>query len=235
MRIGLLTMNSPESLPAVPVARLNIPEIAWSLKQTQLHFKSINKSLNVRRGKLTGEAVDNMIEGYRFVDTLLAEGADPLAMGNSALLLEINTLVLCGSDSANRHSFSRHIEKNREYFYDNQQGGVGSLMEWRDFHAHDNIWKKAAGLYIHITSQPQLFFEGNHRSAILIMSFLLAREGYPPFVLTADNAKELLDHSRQISELKKNSVRMLIQVPRLRSQLAETLKRSLDRRHLLAP
>ena len=230
MRFNLL---SP-SIAATPVARFNIPEILWSLKQTKSQFKQINKSLNSRRGKLTNEMIDNLIEGYRYVDCLLAQGIDPLAMGNSKLLLEINTLVLCGSDKSKRQTFSDHIEQNAEYFYDDSHGGVGELVEWNQFHARDNIWKKAAGLYIHIMSQPQLFIEGNHRSAILIVSYLLARNGHPPFVLTPNNAKELLDYSIQISELKKHSLRTLIQIPRIKEQLAATLKGTLEARHTLA-
>lgn len=217
----------------MPVTRFNLAEIVCSLKQTQLQFKKINKTLNVRRSQLADEVEANMVEGYRFVDQLLAQGTDLFAMGNSGLLLEINTLVLCGSNTKNRENYILHIEQNRKKFYDDPQGGVGSLMEWWDFHKNDNLWKRAAGLYIQIMSQPQLFIEGNHRSAILIVSFMLSREGYPPFVLTPDNAKELLDQSREISELKKHSFGAIIHEPMLRNRLAIILKNGLDQRHLL--
>jgi hypothetical protein len=232
MRFDLLKNNT--RLPvAMPAARFNIVEIAWSLNQTQCQFKKINRSLNVRRSQLTSEAVANMVDGYRFVDQLLARGTDLMARGNSGLLLEINTLVLCGSDQKKRSDFGFHIQQSKEYFYDDQHGGIGSLMEWNDFHLGDDIWKRAAGLYIHIMSRPQLFFEGNHRSAILIVSFLLGREGYPPFVLTPTNAKALFDQSRQLSDLRKNSLRAMIQLPKLRNQLASTLKDTLELRHSL--
>jgi len=234
MHFDLLSQSISKELPTTTcVARFNMAEIIWSLKQTQRQFKKINKSLNVLRSPFTNEAVANMVEGYRFIDRLLADGTDLLAMGNSPLVLEVNTLVLCGADSKKRASFVRHIEQNKEYFYSNEEGGIASLMEWKEFHASDNIWKKAAGLYIHVMSQPQLFIEGNHRSAILMVSFLLAREGYPPFVLTPNNAKELLDQSKQLSELKKHGLRTLILLPKLRNQLAKTLKSTLEQRHLI--
>lgn len=217
----------------MPIARFNIAEIACSLEQAQLQFKQINKSLNVRRGSLTSEEVANMVEGYRFVDQLLAQGTDLFARGNSSLLLEINTLVLCGADKKNRENYILHIEQNKRQFYDDQHGGIGSLMEWLAFHATDNLWRKAAGLYIQITSQPQLFIEGNHRSAILMMSFMLGRAGYPPFVLTSDNAKEILDQSTPISDFKKHGFSALIYTPRLRNQLAITLQKSVEQRHSL--
>jgi hypothetical protein len=233
MQFDLLSNSEPALPLAVAAARFNLAEISRSLNQLQYQFKQLNKSFNVRRSKLTSEVVANMVEGYRFIDQLLVQGTDIMALGNSSLLLEINAIVLCGCDQQKRENFSLHIKQNEEYFYDNQQGDIGSLMEWKEFHASDNIWKKAAGLYIHIMSQPQLFIEGNHRSAVLIVSFLLGREGLPPFVLTIDNAKALLDQSRQLSELRKHSLRKLILLPRLRSQLATTLKVSLERRHLL--
>lgn len=214
-------------------ARFNIAEIVCSLKQTQSQFKEINKSLDVPRGPLLNESVANMVEGYRFVDQLLAEGIDLFAMGNSSLLLEINALVLCGADQNRRENYRLHIEQTRRQFYDDQQGGIGSLMEWLSFHARDNLWKKVAGLYIQITSQPQLFIEGNHRSAILMVSFMLGREGYPPFVMTPGNAKELLDQSKSISDLKKHGFGALVHTPRLLNQLAASLQRGLDRRYSL--
>ncbi len=218
---------------ATPVARFNMAEIIWTLRQTQRQFKKINKTLNVRHTPFTNEMVSNMIVGYRFVDRLLAQGIDLFAIGNSRLFFEINTLILCGTDAKKRENFSAHIAQNEKYFYDNEGGGIGALMEWNEFHAGDNIWKKAAGLYIHIMSQPQLFIEGNHRSAILLVSFLLAREGHPPFVLSPSNAKELLDQSKQLSELKKHGLRTLILLPRLRNHLARTLRNTLEVRHRL--
>lgn len=233
MRLEILTKHNPVDFVATPVARFNISEIMRSLEQTQNEFNTINSSLNVRRSPLTSEAVANMVEGYRFVDQLLGRGTDLMAKGNSSLLLEINTLVLCGSNPRKREDFIFHIEQNKEYFYDNQKGDIGSLMEWTELHAGDDIWKKAAGLYIHIMSRPQLFFEGNHRSAILIVSFLLGREGYPPFVLTPYNAKRLFDQSKRLSDLRKSSLRAMIHFPRLRSRLTSTLRETLEQRHLL--
>jgi hypothetical protein len=49
-------------------------------------------------------------------------------------------------------------------------------------------------------SEPQLLIEGNHRTGALVLSYILAREGRPPFVLTAENAKAYLDPSTLITE-----------------------------------
>lgn len=215
------------------VVRFNIAEIARSLEQTRVLFEGIDEPFDAAQCSMTGEALANMVEGYRFIDQLLAEGTNLFAMGNSGLLLEINALVLCGSDERYRESFRPHLEQTRRKFYDDAQGGVGALMEWREFHQHDNLWRRIAGLYIQITSQPQLFIEGNHRSAVLMVSYMLGREGYPPFVLTPENARELLEQSRSISDLKKYGLSALIQTPRICNHLAAILKEGLEQRHSL--
>ena len=215
------------------IARFNIAEIFRSLEQAQCLFDGVDSSISAGSDPTPGEAVANMVEGYRFVDRLLAEDVNLFAMGNSTLLLEINALVLCGPDGKDRENFSLHMEQTKRKFYDDEQGGIGSLMEWFGFHGNDNIWRRIAGLYIQITSWPQLFIEGNHRSAILMISYMLGREGYPPFVLTPGNAKALLDQSKSISDLKKGGFSTLIQTPWFCSQLAVILKGGLEQRHSL--
>jgi hypothetical protein len=217
----------------MPAARFDIAEIQRSLEQTRFMFEGASATSDDSCGPMTSEAIANMVEGYRFVDQLLARGENPLAMGNSKLLLEINTLVLCGSGSGDRASFSLHIEQTARKFYDDEQGGIGSLMEWFGLHKHDNIWRRIAGLYIQVTSRPQLFIEGNHRSAILIASYILGQEGYPPFVLTPANAKALLDQSPSVSDLNKHGFSALIQIPRLCGQLATIFREGLEQRHSL--
>lgn len=52
-----------------------------------------------------------------------------------------------------------------------------------------SVWRHAAGVYIRILSDPQLFIEGNHRTGASMTSCLLTREGRAPFVLTERNAR----------------------------------------------
>ena len=58
----------------------------------------INQSLKSRRDSLDPSIIANMVAGYRFVDNLLAQRVDLLAMSNLKLFLELNALVLCGHD-----------------------------------------------------------------------------------------------------------------------------------------
>ena len=172
------------------------------------------------------------MEGYGFVDEALVAGVGLLARGHSELILELNSLVLLGSSQAQRDAFDSHIEYSRQHFYEMTDGGIGSLMEWQDHHTGDSLWHRAAGLYIQILSQPQLFMEGNHRTAILLVSFLLVKEGYPPFVLSPGNARALLNHSKKIENLRKHSLGMLLHFSGYRNRLADTLRGNLDQRHL---
>ena len=89
-------------------------------------------------------------------------------------------------------------------------------------------------MYISILSEPQLFIEGNHRTGALVMSYILAREGRPPFVLTAENAKAYLDPSTLITETRKHSLVALFRIPKIKRYFAQFLKEQADRKYLIA-
>ena len=213
--------------------RLNLQEIRNSLEQTQRLFPEINRALTTPRDNLSQEITDHLMEAYTFIDHALANGQDLLAMGNSNQLLELNSLVLVGSNEQARRNSRSHFLHNQQHFY-GTDGGIGGLMEWQKHHSRDGLWKKAAGLYIQVLSHPQLFIEGNHRTGMLLMGFLLARGGHPPFVLTPANAKVFLDHSSKIENFRKHSLSMLFHFSALRNQLADILQKYVEPQHLIA-
>jgi len=215
--------------------RLNLPAIESSLRAVQADFARINQTLSMPRDVMTDEVRANMMAGYRLIDDAIAQGLDLFQLGNSKCLLELNTLVLCGADENKRRDFAQHIASTRQRFYDHAGGGIGALMEWLDRHKGDDVWTRAAGTYIHILSRPQLYIEGNHRAGALIMSYLLAREGRPPFVLSVPNAKAYFDPSTLVKETKKDSLGMLIRLPRLKERFAKLLKENAEERYLISP
>jgi hypothetical protein len=83
-------------------------------------------------------------------------------------------------------------------------------------------------------SEPELFIEGNHRTGALVMSYILARDGRPPFVLTAANAKAYLDPSTLITETRKHSFVAVFKLPKIKRYFAEFLKEQADRKYLMA-
>ncbi len=175
-----------------------------------------------------------MMAGYRLVDSLLAQRVDLFAMGNLKLFLEMNALVLFGSDADVRRGAALQLAAAEQRFYEQEGGGIRDVVEWYDLHRSNSAWRRAAGAYISILSEPQLFIEGNHRTGALVMSYVLARDGRPPFVLTADNAKAYLDPSTLITETRKHSVVALFRIPKITRYFAKFLKEQADRRYLIA-
>jgi hypothetical protein len=81
-------------------------------------------------------------------------------------------------------------------------------------------------------SEPELFIEGNHRTGALIMSYVLARAGQPPFVMTARNAKAFLDWSTYLTTRRKTGLFLRVQMPWLKHRFAAFLRENADRRFL---
>jgi hypothetical protein len=201
----------------------------------QADFPRINNLLQSRRDTLDSIIVTNMIAGYCFVDGLIARGVDLFSMGNLKLFLELNALVLCGHDRRARAEAAPHLAATEQRFYDQKDGGIRELVEWYTMHRASTPWRRAAGAYISILSEPQLFIEGNHRTGALVMSYILAREGRPPFVLTIENAKAYLDPSTLITMTRKHSLVTLLRMPKIKRYFGKFLKEQADSKYLIAP
>ena len=219
--------------PDMGASRLNLPEIESALKAVQTDFERINATLGAQRDPMSDEVRANMMAGYRCVDDALANGVDLFELGNSRRLLELNILVLCGVDEEKRKEFSRHIAFTKQRFYEQEGGGVGTLMERLQRHNGGDVWTRAASVYIHILSRPELCIEGNHRTGVLIMSYMLAREGKPPFVLSVGNAKAYFDPSTLAKGTKRQSLCMLMRLPKLKKRFADLLKDAADGSYLV--
>ena len=213
--------------------RLNLNAIEASLRAVQRAFPQINARLQTVREPLSDEVIDNLMAGYGFIDTATAAGLDLFAPGNLKYLLELNRLVLCGGDSRKLEDYADHIDATEAHFYGHNEGGIGRIIEWHAGHRHRSPWRRAAGVYVHVLSEPQLYIEGNHRCGALIMSYLLAREHKPPFVLTVDNAKAYFDPSTLITATRKTSFALLFKLPHLGRDFAQFLKAQADDRYLL--
>jgi hypothetical protein len=85
---------------------------------------------------------------------------------------------------------------------------------------------------VRILSQPQLYIEGNHRTGALIMSYILLRDGKPPFVLTVDNAKAYFDPSTLIKQTKKTATTMLMKLPGMKKRFAAFLHAQAHEKYL---
>ncbi|RKT46534.1 hypothetical protein [Thiocapsa rosea] len=222
-RTGAADRSHPRDPGSHPM-RLNLTAIDASLRAVQDDFDRINRTLSTPRDPMTDMVRRNMMAGYRMVDEALRSGLDPFERGHSKWLLELNTCVLCGEDVERRREFSVHIAATEQHFYEQQNAGIGGLMDWLAYHRAETVWFRAAGVYVYVLSRPQLYIEGNHRTGSLIMSYLLAREGKPPFVLSVANAKAYFDPSTLVKDARKHSLGMLITMPKLKKRLARLLK-----------
>jgi prophage maintenance system killer protein len=156
----------------------------------------------------TDDVIAHLLAGYRLINRFLEEKIDLFSMGHSNALLEINLTVLYGAiDSPEREQHRVQIKNTERHFYDAPQGGVQELMEFYQRLLVKDPIQQAAELYVQTLLQPQLFIEGNHRTGTLLMSYVLQRHGYPPFVLTPENAYAYFI-STDIARYRRNSLQI---------------------------
>lgn len=205
-------------------ARLDLRVIEGSLREVQRRFAALSTHFSEPRDPLIDPVRHNLLAGYALIDDYVARGVDLFALQNIGLMLEINATVLCGTDPRKRTEYAEHLAATERRFFGNEEGSVKDLLEWYAAHRDESTWKRAAGVYIRILSKPQLFIEGNHRSGSLIVSYLLMRDGLPPFVLTVDNAKGYFNPSTVIRNLPKRGVTVLFKIPRIKKRYARFLE-----------
>ena len=204
------------------------------MRDLQAHFPEINKLLRSRRDAIDDTLIANMLNGYELVDDLVAQQRDLFATGNSKLFLQMNAVVLCGGDETTNRQAAEHLAATEQRFYEQEGGGIRDIVEWYSLHRKESPWKRAAGVYVRMLSEPELFIEGNHRTGALVMSYILACENRPPFVLTAANARAYLDPSTLITETRKQSLAALFRLPKIKRYLSKFLKEQADPKYLAA-
>jgi hypothetical protein len=211
---------------------LDLAAIEIALREVERRFADINPHLDSARDRLDRAAVDHMVSGYAFVDELIAHAIDLLSLGQLRMFLELNARVLCGCAVEVRSEVARHLAATEKHFYDNVDGGIRDVIEWHAIHADESAWMRAAGVYIRILSEPELFIEGNHRTGALVISYILARAGHPPFVMTVENAKTFLDWSTYFTTKRKASLLLRCQMPWLKRRFAAFLQEHADPKFL---
>jgi nucleoside-diphosphate-sugar epimerase len=212
--------------------RLNLTAVEASLRHVQWLIGSPAGDLSTARDPLDDRVVANMLAGYALVDALVAKDVDVLAMGQLRHLLEMNTLVLCGTDPVRRQQYARHLQATERRFYEEPGGGIEDLVEWHARHRRDAVWDLAAGACARIMSKPQLFVEGNHRTAALVMSYLLLRAARPPFVLAPTTVVSYFELSSEIRSVDKSAPGAFLPLAGIAHRLAALLSRTADPRHL---
>jgi len=207
------------------ILQLNIDAVRSRLVDTQQNFKKINATLDVKRKPPSDEVLENLIAGYSKINEHLMNKTDLFKIGNSRLILELNHIVLYHSANISFEENKSQFKATKKHFYETKNAGIGQVMEWLEFNKNTDIWKKTAGTFTHILSQPQLFLEGNHRTGSLIMSYLLMKEGLSPFVLSYENAKHFFEPAELTKKRhKKTILGEFIHLPKQTRKFAKLLK-----------
>ncbi|HLN10063.1 MAG TPA: hypothetical protein VK281_14055 [Xanthobacteraceae bacterium] len=158
----------------------------------------------------------------------------PAARGQLHHWLELNAIVLCGCDAAVRSAYHRLIEATEARFYEQPGGGIGDIMDWYALSTSRSVWIRAAGVFIRILGDPQLFIEGNHRTGALIMSYVLARERRPPFVVTVENARAFFDPASAFKRARTRSLATRLKMPGLIKAFANYLEQQANKAFLVS-
>ena len=215
--------------------RLNLARIEATLCALRDQTVAEETWKRLREEPLTEDAIRRLCEGYREVDALLAARVDLFSYGESGRLLELNHIVLCGRTPERRRQYAAHIEATGRRFYEDPLGGVAALMErygrWRR-HAPEVL---AAELYAQVVSAPQLFLEGNSRTAALLASYCLARAGLPPLVVTTGALREYHALVERCAALERDGITGMLGFGFLARKLAHFLRETADPAFLLSP
>lgn len=180
----------------------NIETIQSDLYAFQQDFASINDRLAMRREDITDVMVSQIVEAYRFLNDQLRRRMDLFTPAGLHALLEMNHIVLCGSDPSTRSQYYHHLTQTRASFLKR----IRPIKEWvlrkRD---GGNPHKLATGFYTRMLSQPQLFLEGNHRTGNILLNYLLVSKNADPFVVSPETAHMYLDLSGDIKFTNKDN------------------------------
>ncbi len=213
---------------------LDLTEIERSLRTVQRDYASINRRLNGERAEFSDQVLRNLLAGYRMVDALVHTGVDLFSLGNSHSILELNNVVLYGpAGDSIRQRYAAQLLASERHFYEVDEGGVGDLIEFHQRRHFGDSRDEAASIYVRMLTRPQLFIEGNHRTGALLISYILVRDGQPPFVLTPENAKDFFDPSAAIGRIKKRSLAMILRGRRLRRHFIGLLERTANPAYLV--
>jgi hypothetical protein len=207
--------------------RLHLGRIEDELRDVQRHFPAINAVLNLRRDDFSDTVRQNMLTAYEFLDAVVAEDLDLFSDEGLEALLQLNHLVLLGRGYDPR-AFGRHIAVTRRQFFDN----VKPIRRWYRKHEKENPYKVASQVYVGVLSQPQLYQEGNHRTGSLIASGILVQNGYPPFVLTRQNAVAYFNPSSEIKFTDKRTIRGKLRLPKYRREFREFLQQNVNQAYV---
>ncbi|MCB9991488.1 MAG: Fic family protein [Rhodospirillales bacterium] len=172
-----------------------------SYQNVQAEFDTINKTINCGRDAFDDDVKTHLMLAYNFLNARLGTGEKRTLLTPSDLL-ELNAIVHLGTDAELRQQYKGFLKQTEDKFYKH----LPYLLEWCKRHerSNDDPYKIAAGLYVRILAEPQLFFDGNHRTGALVANYYLLKNGLNPFVLTTGNAVEFFNLASDVKFKKRD-------------------------------
>jgi hypothetical protein len=216
--------------------RLDVEEIDASLKMVEMHWQEIDDELERRHiGRkdtpFTATVRMRMMSAYRSLDTLLEEQIPPFSPSSIPEMLLLNERVHYGTDEHLLSEYATAREATAEKFYQH----IEPIQQWYERHTKrgDHPLKIAAEIYVSILGYPQLYVEGNHRTGSLIANWITVYYGFPPFVLSVDNAIAYFAPSAEIKSFAdKSTWRGVLRLPKYRKSFLAFWERHIDSRYL---
>lgn len=218
------------------IGRLQLETIALSLTTVEEHWTEIDDELDrggIGRKDAFNEVVKlRMISAFTYLDELLSEQIPPFSPASIEPMLLLNQRVHYGTDGQLLAEYVRAREATAEKFYQH----IEPIQQWYERHTErgDHPLKIAAEIYVSILGYPQLFIEGNHRTGSLIADWITVYYGFPPFVLSADNAIAYFAPSAEIKSFAdKSTWRGRARLPKYRKSFLHFWERHIESQYLI--
>ncbi len=216
--------------------KLNIPEINNSLLNVEKNWQSIDDKLEElhigRKDKFDVSLRENLMCAYEYLDSALLKNIEPFSNYSFPIMLELNNLVHFGEDFKLRSERNQFISYSADKFHKH----IGVLYDWYKEHKkrNDNALKIAAEIYVGIVGHPQLFDEGNHRTGSIISNWINMYYGYPPFILSVNNAIAYFEPSSEIKFFAdKSTWRGRNQLPKYKKSFKKFWEEHIDKKYTL--
>jgi hypothetical protein len=216
--------------------RLNLETIDSALKTVEMHWTQIDDELD-RRGIGRKDTFDDvlkmrMMSAFRYLDDLLREQIPPFSKASIVPMLALNERIHYGTDQQLLSEYAKAREATAEKFYQH----IEPIQQWCELHMqHGNHpLKIAAEIYVSILGYPQLYIEGNHRTGSLIADWISVYHGFPPFVLSVENAISYFAPSAEIKSFAdKSTWRGRARLPKYRKSFLAFWESHIDSQYLL--
>ena len=216
------------------ILAFNLTNVERALLEVEKNWKKIDDELDLeklgRRDVFDSIVMERMMDAYKHLDALLRSKIEPFSLIGVSEILELNTIILYGTDLKLRLEYNQAIIANSAKFAEY----IVPIENWYRKHSKGKPrpLKLAAEIYVAILGFPQLFVEGNHRTGNLVSNWISMYFGQPPFVLTGKNAVAYFKPSKEIKRFAdKSSWRGRSRLPKYRKCFKEFWEDHIDSKY----